>query len=120
MISEILISLGMTNLSEKFRSEGVDTSVVTSASDDDLIRLGVRTIGDRVRLREACRRTGDGGPSHVSTRMAQEERSLLFTPSTTSRRGSSSRGIINRFSFFLVTSILTAFTPILHKSNQIY
>ena len=27
-----------------------------SASDEDLIRLGIRTIGDRIRLREACRR----------------------------------------------------------------
>ena len=41
-------------LSQKFEDERVDFNVIMSDSDEDLIRLGVRTIGDRVRLRESC------------------------------------------------------------------
>ena len=43
-------------LSQKFEDEKVDFNVIMSASDVDLIQLGVRTIGDRVRLRDVCRR----------------------------------------------------------------
>ena len=43
-------------LSQKFEDEKVDFNVIRLASDEDLIRLGVRTIGERVRLRDACRR----------------------------------------------------------------
>ena len=42
-------------LSQKFEDEKVDFNVIMSASDVDLIQLGVRTIGDRVRLRDVCR-----------------------------------------------------------------
>ena len=41
-------------LSQKFEDERVDFNVIMSDSDEDLIRLGVRNIGDRVRLRESC------------------------------------------------------------------
>ena len=54
-MNEILQSLGMTILSQKSEDERVDFNVIMSASDEDLIRLAVRTIGDRVRLRDACR-----------------------------------------------------------------
>ena len=36
-------------LSQKFEDEKVGLNVIMSASDEDLVRLGVRTIGDRVR-----------------------------------------------------------------------
>ena len=55
-MNEILQSLGMSMLSKKFEDERVDFNVIMSASDEDLIRLGVRTTGDRVKLRDACRR----------------------------------------------------------------
>ena len=42
-MNEILQSLGMTILSQKSKDERVDFNVIMSASDEDLIRLGVRT-----------------------------------------------------------------------------
>ena len=42
-INEILESLGMSMLSQKFEDEGVDFNVIMSASDEDLVRLGIRT-----------------------------------------------------------------------------
>ena len=64
--------------------------MVFSASDEDLIRLGVRIIGDRVKLREASRRVYTANSSlrplnisqeTSSNRPALEERSFLFSPS---------------------------------------
>ena len=54
-IFEILEKLGLNLVIKKFQDEKVDIKVVISGSDEDLIRLGVRTIGDRIRLRETCR-----------------------------------------------------------------
>ena len=48
IMNKTLQSLGMSMLSKKFEDKRV--KVIMSASDEDLIRLGVRTIGDRVRL----------------------------------------------------------------------
>ena len=49
-----------------------DIKVVMSASDEDLIRLGIRTIGDRIRLREACRRVYTAYSSLRSLGISQE------------------------------------------------
>ena len=92
-MNEILESLRMSMLSQKFEDERADVNVIMSASDEDLVRLGVRTIGDRVRLRDACRRVYTRrstsislGDSHrtSSSRPAREERSLLFSLSASS------------------------------------
>ena len=45
----------MGTLIEKFREQRMDPSVILSSSDSELARLGVSTIGDRVRLRELCK-----------------------------------------------------------------
>ena len=42
-MNEILESLGMSMLSQKFEDEGVDFNVIMSASGEDLVRLGIRT-----------------------------------------------------------------------------
>ena len=52
-IFEILDKLGLNLVTKKFQDEKVDIKVLIPASDEDLIRLGIRTIGDRIRLREA-------------------------------------------------------------------
>ena len=92
-MNEILESLGMSMLSQKFEDERADVNVIMSASDEDLVRLGVRTTGDRVRLRDACRRVYTRrstsislGDTHKtsSSRPGTEERSLLFSPSVSS------------------------------------
>ena len=92
-MNEILQSLGMTILSQKSEDERVDFNVIMSASDEDLIRLAVRTIGDRVRLRDACRRVYTRSSTSItlgdthrtsSNRSSREERALLFSPSVRS------------------------------------
>ena len=80
-------------LSQKFEDERVDFNVIMSDSDEDLIRLGVRNIGDRVRLRESCMWVYTRSSSSISlgdthrtssNRPGREERALLFSPSVSS------------------------------------
>ena len=56
-IFEILDKLGLNLMTKKFRDEKINIKVVMSTLNEDLIRpISVRTIGDRIRLWEACRR----------------------------------------------------------------
>lgn len=102
----ILSQLNLGTFTERFRDERVDPDVVLSKSDSALAGLGVSTIGDRVRLRDLCtkyvtqRDEGEGNAvatgSDLSYRdSVSHERSLLFQPSGSGRRGttgSSGRG----------------------------
>ena len=87
-IFEILDKLGLNLVTKKFQDEKVDIKVVISASDEDLIRLGVRTIGDRIRLREACRRVYTANSSLQPLNISQE--------TSTNRPGSSNRRAADR------------------------
>ena len=55
-VERVLNDVGLATLLPKFIIERVDVNVILAATDQDLIRLGIRTIGDRCRLRDACRR----------------------------------------------------------------
>ena len=53
-MKEILQKLNLGIQVEKFEQERIDTQVILASSDNKLVRLGICTIGDRVRLRELC------------------------------------------------------------------
>ena len=88
-IFEILDKLGLNLVTKKFQEEKVDIKVVISASDGDLIRLGIRTIVDRIRLREACKRISEANSSlrpldisqEISTDRPDLEERSFFSPS---------------------------------------
>ena len=88
-IFEILHKLGLNMVSKKFQGEKFDIKVVMLASDEDLIRLGVRTVGDRIRLREAFRKVTENSslrPLDISqgkstNRHGFEKRLFLISPS---------------------------------------
>ena len=88
-IFEILHKLGLNMVSKKFQGEKFDIKVVMLASDEDLIRLGVRTVGDRIRLREAFRKVTENSslrPLDISqgkstNRHGLEKRLFLISPS---------------------------------------
>ena len=56
MMESVLQGIGLGYVSGKFKEEKVDIGVVMSAADKDLIKLGVRSIGQCIRLRDICRR----------------------------------------------------------------
>ena len=84
----------------KLKKEKMDIGIVMSATDKDLIKFGIRTIGQRVSLRDICRRRyyditnnsthGCGSYSYNTTTkpnrtlsmqtLGREERSFLFSP----------------------------------------
>ena len=78
-MNEILQSLGMSMLGQKFEGERVDFNVIMSASDED--------------LRDACRQIYTRSSTSISlgdthrtssNRPCREERALLFSPSVSS------------------------------------
>lgn len=93
----ILGQLGLSTLLERFQEEKIDPHVVLSMTESCLTRLGVVTIGDRVRIKELCKQstencsTSSSGRSEVSTinrtpvQRITEERRQLFQPYQRSR-----------------------------------
>ena len=50
-LEAILERADLSTLLSRFRTEKIDATIIETMRDDDLIRLGVTTIGDRIRLR---------------------------------------------------------------------
>ena len=103
-----LNKIGLGALIERFRAERVDFDTAIAATDVELIRLGVLTIGNRARLCNICRKEVQQHPdaaagvqerpstsTSISSRRSYpdilRERASLF-----SSRGSRSRGGGNR------------------------
>ena len=55
----ILEQLGLSTLLERFSDEKVDPHVVLAMSESALTRLGVATMGDRIRMKQPCREAVD-------------------------------------------------------------
>ena len=60
-MERILQQLGLTNLLRRFEDERIDEKIVVSWTDSELSRLGVSTIGDRIRLRKLCKQAVQAG-----------------------------------------------------------
>ena len=103
-IEKILSELGLRAAVERFKAEKIDENVAATLSDNELIRLGVATIGDRARFRQLCRKHCGSGPDsvgqieggegsssglQVSRSIALRERALLFN--SRSSRGRQSK-----------------------------
>ena len=54
-MDDILTELNLETLATVFRREIIVPLIVQSMSNENVERLGVATIGDRVRLRELCK-----------------------------------------------------------------
>ena len=57
-VIKILRELNLGTLVDRFDAEKIEPDNVISASDSELTRLGVSTIGDRIRLRDLCSTQG--------------------------------------------------------------
>lgn len=104
-MEKILKDLGLSILLQKFKDERIDETIALSLTDSELIRLGVGTIGDRVRFRELCKEAATAStPSADNTtastsasgqttengglnQQLRRERALLFNPRNRSARG---------------------------------
>ena len=96
VIERILSELGLRAAVERFKAEKIDEKVAATLNDNELIRLGVATIGDRARFRQLCHqhcgnvrdtglisaqsegREGSSSGLQVSRSVALRERALLF------------------------------------------
>lgn len=87
-MEEILQSLNLGNLSHRFGVERIEPETALAASDQQLIHLGVGTIGDRIRLRDACKKKIAESASSSSSQATavRDERLALFNPRRNSNR----------------------------------
>ncbi len=89
-MERILQQLGLANLLSRFVDERVDEKIVLSSTDSELSRLGVSTIGDRVRLRELCKQAvqaGQGASTSTAVSASQEVRELFHSNRRGSKKG---------------------------------
>ncbi|CAB4042845.1 Arylsulfatase B, partial [Paramuricea clavata] len=85
-MEQILQAVNLGTLLGGFQAQRMEENDVLAASDQELIRLGVSTIGDRIRLREACRKkveenaasTSQSSASTSQATAAREERLSIF------------------------------------------
>ena len=50
----IFKEIGLEHLSFRFQEEKIEIQTIKGMSDEQLIDIGVKTLGDRLRLREKC------------------------------------------------------------------
>lgn len=81
-MEDILTKLNLEALVAVFRRERIVPSIVQSMSDEELERLGVTAIGDRVRLRELCKEGQED-----SSRSSFGSRSVHVANTSISRTG---------------------------------
>ena len=74
--------IGLGTLIGRFQEERIEPEIVLAMTDGELTRLGISTMGDRIRLRRTCR---------VSTSMQSSEESNLRLDNTQSSSDSSVR-----------------------------
>ena len=79
-MEQILQSINLVTLLGRFQAQRMEPQAVLAASDQDLIRLGVTTIGDRIRIRDPCRKQIDENNVSSSHTSAREERLSFFNP----------------------------------------
>ena len=73
----IFKEIGLEHLSFRFQEEKIEIQTIKGMSDEQLIDIGVKTLGDRLRLREKC--SHNPQPS-CSAGAALSERLNLFNP----------------------------------------
>ena len=80
-MEQILQSLGMGTLLGRFQAQRMELVSVLAASDQELVRLGVTTVGERIRIRDACKKAmGENTPATSQTAVVGQERLSIFNP----------------------------------------
>lgn len=72
-VREVLQELHMNALINTFSEEKVDLETLISCSDEELSRLGVTTIGDRIRLKDACRKKNRASLPQAGPQQQQQQ-----------------------------------------------
>jgi hypothetical protein len=84
-MDKVLEAAGLLTLLERFKEERVEPELVLTMTDAELTRLGVTTIGDRVRLCTVCKNTnGSNGNSHSGSNPPETTASTSTSQATSS------------------------------------
>ena len=84
IMETILADLDLITLLNNFQVEKIEPQTVIAMTDSELMRLGVSTIGDRIRLRERCKIPPTdrdmSASSSAPVANVRPERTRLFSP----------------------------------------
>ena len=84
-MDKILEEAGLSTSLSRFNEERIEPELIIAMTDAELTRLGVTTIGDRVRLRNVCRKKKD-----ISTENEGASKADIGSPSSLDAAASSS------------------------------
>ena len=116
IMEDILKELHLESLIPHFLAERIEPAKVAALSDEELCRVGVTTIGDRLRLRDLCAvaekdRTRESVASNV-----HQERMALFNGRNSRRADRKKRqlrkGVGQLVSFVLLIATKAKFPPL--------
>ena len=65
-LTTILSRLGLEHLEDKFRTNGIDDSILGELTDENLVAIGVNTMGDRLRILSEIRKLNSGAKQEVA------------------------------------------------------
>jgi hypothetical protein len=91
-MDKILEEAGLSSLLQRFKDERIESEFIVAMTDEELTRLGVTMIGDRVRLCAVCRKKKDltETESTSSTNVVQPSNSYPVASSSAPHASSSS------------------------------
>ena len=112
----ILKEVGLDSLIPQFSAERIEPANVAALTDEELSRLGVRTIGDRLRLRDLCtasekERTRESVASNVL-----QERMALFNGRNSRRADRKRKAVAKRSWTVSFVCVIMGKAPCLHHS----
>lgn len=83
-MDKVLEAAGLLTLLERFKEERIDPELVLTMTDAELTRLGVTTIGDRIRLRTVCRDSNRSNPAETTASTSASATSQATSSRSTS------------------------------------
>lgn len=65
-IQDVLKKLNLEEFISNFEKEKITTRIIPTLKDEDIERLGIKALGDRIRLRQMCAKAISDGTSNVA------------------------------------------------------
>ena len=77
-MEQILQSLNLGTLYARFQEQRIEPETLLAASDQELVHLGISTIGDRIRIRDACKKKLEENHTATSQATAVRKNVVLY------------------------------------------
>ena len=76
-MAEALQNIGLSVLIPRFQNENINTETILRFTDGNLIELGVKKLGDRIRLKEECRKLSQKSREENANALTDGDKSYI-------------------------------------------